>query len=142
MLRIRFKANPEDPRPINWPIKHPYWITGSGEGYSIVVSYADDEAYIHTNWPEAKDLEVAEVDGYVFTDRFPRPNWLPEDLEKATKLYDRIINSTKCAKKYQEMTDFELARELMKDVWAEIPLFTRLSELISECIDRLKGGEE
>ncbi len=82
MLRIRFKANPEDPRPINWPVKHPYWITGSGVGYSIVVSYADDEEYIRENWPEAKDLEVTDVDGYVFTDRFPRPNWLPKGGEE------------------------------------------------------------
>jgi hypothetical protein len=77
MLRIRFKANNEDPRPINWPVKHPYWVSGeAGDGsYSIVISYADNEEYIISNWPEARDLEVEEVEGYTFTDRFPKPKW-------------------------------------------------------------------
>jgi hypothetical protein len=78
MLRIRFKANAEDYRPIHWPIKHPYWCTGRAgdNSYSIIVSYADDLNYIYDNWPEALDLDVQEVDGYTFTDRFPKPDWL------------------------------------------------------------------
>ena len=83
MLRIRFFTNADDPRPINWPIKHPYWITGeeaTGE-YSIIVSYADDEDYIMENWPEASDLDILEeTDKYTFTSRFPIPDWFPEHL--------------------------------------------------------------
>ena len=78
MIRVRFEANPDDPRPIHWPVKHPYWITGHAgdNSYSVVVSYADDEKYILDNWPDAKNLDVREVGGYVFTDRFPKPEWL------------------------------------------------------------------
>ena len=79
LLRIRFKANEDDYRPVNWPVKHPYWCTGYGggdeDGYAIVVSYADDEAYIYENWPEAEDLDVEPVTGYRFSDRFPKPEW-------------------------------------------------------------------
>jgi hypothetical protein len=80
MLRIRFKANADDPRPINWPVKHPYWVTGeAGDGlYATVVSYADNKKYITDNWPEAEDLEVQEVSTYTFTDRFPKPDWFKE----------------------------------------------------------------
>lgn len=80
MLRVRFKANPDDPRPINWPVKHPYWITGyaGDDSYSTVVSYADNEQYIYKNWPEASDLEVQEVKEYSFTGRFPKPEWFKE----------------------------------------------------------------
>jgi hypothetical protein len=78
MLRVRFKANEKDPRPVNWPVKHPYWITGKGENYSTVVSYADDEDYIYNNWPEAKDLDIEENVNYTFTSRFPKPNWFKE----------------------------------------------------------------
>ena len=80
MLRIRFEANADDPRPINWPVKHPYWITGeAGDGsYATVVSYADDEQYIFANWPEAKNLDAQEVEGYSFTGRFPKPEWFQE----------------------------------------------------------------
>lgn len=63
---------------MNWPIKHPYWCTGAGDGYSIIVAYADDEAEILRNWPEAHDIDSEEVDGYAFTSRFPRPTWLQE----------------------------------------------------------------
>lgn len=78
MIRVRFKANLDDPRPVNWPVKHPWWCTGYGEDYSIVVAYADDEDYILGNWPEALDLDSEDADGYEFTSRFPKPDWFPE----------------------------------------------------------------
>lgn len=78
MLRVRFRANKDDYRPVNWPVKHPYWCTGYSEDCSIVVSYADDETYIFNNWPEASDLDVEEVNDYVFTDRFKKPDWFTE----------------------------------------------------------------
>ena len=75
MIRVRFHANADDYRPINWPVKHPYWCSGSGEDYSIVISYADDVDYIMKNWPEATDLDIEERSEYTFTDRFPKPDW-------------------------------------------------------------------
>jgi len=78
MLRVRFKANYDDPRPITWPVAYPFWISGSGDGYSTVISYADSEDYIIEHWPEARDLDVEEVDSYVFTDRFPKPEWFTQ----------------------------------------------------------------
>ncbi len=84
MIRARFKANEDDFRPVVWPIKHPYWCTGYGDGYAIVVAYADDVAEIKRNWPEASDIEADETDGYVFTGRFPKPEWFvtPNDAAK------------------------------------------------------------
>lgn len=73
MIRCRFRTTADDPRPANWPIKHPYWITGEGEGYSILVAYADDEAEILKNWPEAFDLDSEPATEYMFTGRFPKP---------------------------------------------------------------------
>lgn len=75
MIRARFKANEEDYRPINWPVKHPYWCTGYGDGYSVVVAYADSVAEVLKNWPEAKDIEFTEESEYSFSDRFPKPEW-------------------------------------------------------------------
>lgn len=77
MIRVRFEANLDDPRPINWPIKHPYWVSGENEESSILVAYADDTKYITNNWPEAKNVEVLEeTNEYTFTDRFRKPDWL------------------------------------------------------------------
>ncbi|HAR38604.1 MAG TPA: hypothetical protein DCS09_08575 [Porphyromonadaceae bacterium] len=75
MIRARFKADEADYRPINWPVKHPYWCTGYGDGYSVVVAYADDEAEIFANWPEATEIDAEESDKYVFTSRFHKPDW-------------------------------------------------------------------
>lgn len=84
MIRARFKTDENDPRPVVWPIKHPYWVTGYGEGYSIVVAYADDEAEVLRNWPDATDIEADEVEGYTFTSRFPRPDWFVDAPGSAT----------------------------------------------------------
>jgi len=78
MIRARFKANEDDFRPVSWPVKHPYWCTGYGDDHSIVVAYADDEAEILRNWPEATDIESEERIGYTFTDRFPKPDWFKD----------------------------------------------------------------
>lgn len=83
MLRVRFYTAAEDWRPVNWPIKHPYWKSGeAGDGsYSILVAYADDEQYIYDNWPEATDLDIMdeECDSYTFTGRFPKPEWFKDE---------------------------------------------------------------
>lgn len=77
MIRACFRANGHDPRPVVWPLNHPYWITGYAlrNEHASVVAYADDEAEILKNWPDATHIHVEEVDWYEFTDRFPCPSW-------------------------------------------------------------------
>lgn len=75
MIRARFHANEDDPRPMTSP-NHPYWITGYGDDFSIIVAYADDEAEILALWPEATQIDAEPADAYRFTDRFPKPDWL------------------------------------------------------------------
>ena len=79
MIRARFKTFFHDPRPVNWPIKHPYWVTGQGTNehafYHTLVAYADSHQEILDNWPEAEDIDSEEVEGYNFTSRFPKPEW-------------------------------------------------------------------
>lgn len=79
MIRARFKVNEDDFRPVVWPIKHPYWCTGYGEGYAVIVAYADDEAEIQRNWPDAKDINSTPENKYEFTDRFPKPHWFKQE---------------------------------------------------------------
>jgi hypothetical protein len=89
---VRFHANSFDPRPVKWPVKHPFWVTGYGgwprdcgdqpvyAGYAVVVSYADDLDYIRENWPEASHIEVVEeCETHMFTERFPKPDWFSEE---------------------------------------------------------------
>jgi hypothetical protein len=76
MIRARFHANESDYRPIKWPYPHPFWCTGYGDDYSVVVAYADNEDQILEFWPEATEIDVNEAQDYLFTDRFPKPKWL------------------------------------------------------------------
>jgi hypothetical protein len=75
MIRCRFRANPQDPRPVLFPPPHPYWVTGYGDNYAIVVAYAEDETQILKFWPEAVDLDSTQASEYIFTDRFQKPAW-------------------------------------------------------------------
>lgn len=84
MLRVRFEIREDDYRPVRWPIKHPYWCTGSGgscdddgESYNILVTYVDSEEELYENWPDAENLDImSEESEYSFSSRFPRPEWL------------------------------------------------------------------
>ena len=78
MIRVRFKTESEDCRPVSWPIKHPYWVTGYGDNCSIIVAYADNEAEVMSLWPEAYDLDSEIAENYTFTDRFLRPDWMQQ----------------------------------------------------------------
>lgn len=75
MIRARFKTTSEDYRPVTWPIKHPYWCSGQGGDYYILVAYADDVDEIRRLWPEAEDINHEDADHYTFTSRFPKPEW-------------------------------------------------------------------
>lgn len=90
MIRCRFRVADDDPRPIRWPIKHPYRVSGEAEdgSYSILVAYADDEAEIMRNWPDATHLDSEDVKEYVFTDRFAKPSWFKGAPAESSKQGD------------------------------------------------------
>ena len=76
MIRVRFHANGDDPRPVKVPPPGPYWITGEGDGFSTVVAYVNSEEEIRKYWPEVGELTVFARDVKpVFSARFPRPEW-------------------------------------------------------------------
>lgn len=106
MLRVRF--NTRIIEPVNWPVKHPFWWTGSGEDdegeYHTVVSYADDLRYIIQNWP-AWDITAQERDSYEFTARFPKPEWMDEDQpeEEPRTHTDQKLAATRAAMGVEDM---------------------------------------
>lgn len=74
MIRARFKEN--DKRPLQWPVRYPYWCTGyDSDNKPIIVGYFKDEEEIFKYWPEAQDIDAESVTEIVYTDRFPKPDW-------------------------------------------------------------------
>lgn len=82
LFRVRFHANPWDYRSVIWPVKYPYWCSGYGDDYSIVVAYVDSKATLLKQWPEATEIEMIPTDKVEFSDRFTRPDWFKEQEDK------------------------------------------------------------
>lgn len=76
---INIKEVKEDYRPVIWPIKYPYWLSGESETAYIICAYADSEEDIYKQWPEAYDLDTEEVKSIEFSERFPKPDWYREE---------------------------------------------------------------
>jgi len=69
-LRVRFRADLDDPRPVIVPPPGPWWCTGWGE----VVAYVRPGQDIRRWWPEAEgETDLAVVETVVFSSRFPAP---------------------------------------------------------------------
>lgn len=77
--RVRFRANLGDYRPVIWPPLGPYWCSGEGDGYSIVVAYiphGSTDEDLKKYWPEAKEIDrMNENTDLTFSDRFAEPDW-------------------------------------------------------------------
>jgi len=81
LIRVRFITFIDDYRPINRPVRYPYYCTGKGFVHAVLVSYADGLDYIMANWPDAHVLGVEEVDSIEFDERFPKRFWYKEATE-------------------------------------------------------------
>lgn len=68
-------------------------------------------------------------------------NMTPEQLQRGAEIYDLLVQAVKDDEKYQAMTNAELAKELLS-VWAEVPMFGKVSNLLDEVIMRLGGIRE
>jgi hypothetical protein len=80
MIKVRFESNSvEDYRPIIWPIKYPYWCTGTlGDGSKVIlVAYVESLDELYKQWPEAEKIDVFQhnVTECEFSDRMPKPDW-------------------------------------------------------------------
>ena len=77
--RIRFKANEDDYRPVTVPALGPYWCSGFGDGYSIVVAFVPHQTtdkQIKRFWPEAEEINRMQTDVPLeWSNRFPKPDW-------------------------------------------------------------------
>lgn len=87
MNRYRFYANHDDWRSVVWPPVGPCWCSGYGDDFSVVVAYANSEAEILKQWPEAKQIELThQGEPILFTDRFARPDWWQDAPPKNKEL--------------------------------------------------------
>lgn len=77
--RLRFKDYTEDYRPVIFPPPGPYWCSGEGDDYVIIVAYfphGTKNWEVKKYWPKACGIDRMQEDTALeFSDRFPKPTW-------------------------------------------------------------------
>ena len=79
LLRYRFKTRAvDDCRPLidMKNIKMPWWCTGYGNDYAIIVCYLPVSEPLEKYWDDAYDIDVEEKEEIVYTDRFAKPDYI------------------------------------------------------------------
>jgi hypothetical protein len=78
--RVRFfdRSGVPDYRCVKWPPLGPYWCSGYGDGYAIIVAYIPSQEIMRITefWPDAFDIEeLEESDTIEFSSRFQCPEY-------------------------------------------------------------------
>ena len=77
--RYRFKTkHTGDYRPLIFNPKYPWWCTGSGEDYAIIVAYLPPTEKLEDYWEDADFVEYDPMDRIIFNERFPKPEYFEE----------------------------------------------------------------
>ena len=78
LYRYRFKTKAEDFRPLTDMecIQMPWWCSGEGYDYWIIVCYLPENEDLYKYWDDAYDIDCEESDEIKYTDRFQKPSWI------------------------------------------------------------------
>ena len=81
LKRYRFKTKAvKDFRPLvdMEPINMPWWMTGNAINlsYVTIVCYLPENEDLFKYWDDAYDIFTEEVEEIIYTDRFPKPQWI------------------------------------------------------------------
>lgn len=80
-MRYRFKTKSiDDYRPLK-DIQCPWWCSGEGEDYAIIICYLPKGKNLKEYWDDAYDIETEEREVITYTDRFPKPDYIKEDKQ-------------------------------------------------------------
>lgn len=73
--RYRFKTYADDFRPIVFNPSFPWWCSGYGDGYAVIIAFLPRDEPLSKYWDDAFDVEFTEEKEITFSPRFPQPKW-------------------------------------------------------------------
>lgn len=82
LIRYRFYTRAiDDCRPLKdlAEINMPWWCTGYGDDYAIIVCYLPEEINLFDYWDDAFDISKTESKEVKYTSRFPKPSYIKDD---------------------------------------------------------------
>lgn len=75
--RYRFYTKSvDDPRPLVFNYRYPFWISGYGNDYAIIVAYLPTHEKLTDYWDDAYEVEFTKEKEITFTGRFQKPNYM------------------------------------------------------------------
>jgi hypothetical protein len=78
--RYRFKTKAlDDYRPLIFNPKYPWWCSGEGDDYAIIIAYLPPTEGLFRYWDDAYDIDFDLRDEITFTSRFPKPDYFEGD---------------------------------------------------------------
>lgn len=78
----RFKTKSiKDYRPLKdmKEIQCPWWCSGEGTDYAIIICYLPKGIDLFEYWDDAYDIDVEQKEKITYTDRFKKPDYIKED---------------------------------------------------------------
>lgn len=137
--RYRFKTKSvDDYRPLVYNAKYPWWCSGEGDDYAIIITYLLEDEDLLKYWDDAFDITFDKYEEITFSDRFPKP---VDFLELDEPDYIKV--SPLIAPVMEELTELEriesdIVKELNNaDEKLSSKEFSQLAESIISYIDDL-----
>lgn len=78
-IKYRFKTKAiDDYRPLidMTDIQCPWWCSGEGTDYAIIICYLPMNEKLTDYWDDAYDIEETPKEKIIYTDRFPKPKYI------------------------------------------------------------------
>lgn len=74
-IKYRFKTKSiNDWRPLIFNPEYPFWCSGYGDDYAIIIMYLPKDEDIYKYYDDAYDIDIEEKE-IEFSDRFPKPDY-------------------------------------------------------------------
>ena len=74
--RYRFSTKSvEDYRPLKFNPSFPWWCSGFGDDYAVIIAYLPANENLKEYWDDAFDIDFTEEEQIIFYDRFPKPDY-------------------------------------------------------------------
>lgn len=75
-IRYRFKTYAvSDYRPLIFNPAFPWWCSGTGDDYAVIVAYLPEDKDLYDYWDDAFEIDYTIETEINFSSRFPKPDY-------------------------------------------------------------------
>lgn len=66
----------EDVRPLKYNPKYPWWIVFQAQSHTNIRMYLPDSEKLSQYYNDSYNIETEVHDSIIYTNRYPKPNWI------------------------------------------------------------------